>query len=86
MDSQTSSNKGLWIAVVVVVLGALIYWYYSAPSTPAVAPSAVDQVQTPPLSSGNTTADIQKDLNATPDAGAALNQDKAGTSATINSL
>lgn len=86
MDSQTSPKKGLWIAFAVVVLGALIYWYYLSPATPAVTPSAADQVQTPSLSSGNTTADIQNDLNATPNAGAALNQDKASASASINSL
>ena len=86
MDSQTSSKKGLWIGIVVVVLGIVVYWYFSSPTTPAVTPSAVDQVQTLPLSSGNTTADIQKDLNATPNAGAALNQDKAAASANINSL
>ncbi len=84
MPTAPSSRKGIYVGVVVVLaLLALLYWYYMPTQQPE---SSLGNVQAPALSAGNTTADIQGDLNNTPDAGSALGQDSNNTNVTINSL
>ncbi len=81
--------------VVVIVIVALAVWYFSSTQTPATTStqittstqvSAIQQSQMPPLSSGNTTADIQNDLNQTSNGSAALNQDQNSVNTSIQGL
>ncbi len=75
--------------MIVVIAIALIFWYLSstqAPTTTNTQISAVQQNQIPPLSSGNTTTDIQNDLNQTSNGSAALNQDQNSVNASIQGL
>ena len=86
MPNPPSSRKGIYIGVVVVlILLGLFYWYFMP--TPQPQPTLGGSVESAPaLSTGNTTADIQKDLSSTPDAGAALDQNSNNVNTAINSL
>ncbi len=89
--NQPSSRMWWYVGgVVVVVLAALaIWWYFSSVQSPAATgtqTSAAEQSQAAPLSSGNTTADIQSDLNNTPNDSAALNQDQNSVNTSIQGL
>ncbi len=64
MQPSMAASKGkLWmwvvIAVVVVAIAVLAWWWYAPQSTPSV-PSA--GAPAAPLTSGDTTTDINKDL------------------------
>lgn len=81
------------IAVIVIIAFAI--WRFSSSQAPVATNtqtatstpvSAIQQTQLPPLSSGNTTADIQNDLNQTSNGSAALNQDQNSVNASIQSL
>lgn len=80
---------GLGILVVVVIVG-LGAWYY-VQSMPVNAPaaqqtSAVEQSTLPPLTGGNTTTDIQNDLNQIPNDSAAMTQDQNSLNTSIQGL
>ena len=90
MDYQTNQNSGAtwYIVGVVVVIAVLALWYFYPAQTQnaGTESSAVEQVQTQPLSSGNTTADISADLNQTTNGSALLDQDAAASAAAVSSF
>lgn len=81
---QNSSSKTVYIAVVIVAIIAIAFWYIYGmqslkPLDNTQPISASDQEQIPPLSNDNTTTDILNDLNQTPDYSDALNKDAASS-------
>ncbi len=100
MDNQTvptvnsSSKKMAYTIVAVIAIVLVALWYaISGPAPavntqPAVQPSTLEQPQNalPPVSSGNTTQDIAKDLSQVPDSGAALTQDQNSLNSSIQGL
>ena len=80
-----SSNTTWYVVGAVVVIAVLAIWYYLARSPAAsTQPSAVEQVQTQPLSSGNTTLDISADLDQMSDDAALLDQDAAASASAVS--
>lgn len=81
--NQESSGKTWYVVILVAIIAVFALWYFSG--NQAFAPtvetqsSALEQTQVPPLSNGNTTADISADISQTPDTSAALNQDAAAS-------
>jgi len=77
------------LGIVVLVLVAVAVWYFlpsSSQQQTAVQTSAVEQNQLPPLTSGNTTANIATDLSQIPNDSAALTQDQNSVSQSIQGL
>lgn len=84
---QSSSNKTWYIiSAVVIVAFAAWYFYPTQSSTIDTQPSAIENNQAAPVSEGNTTADIQADLNQTLDDSAALDQDAAASAQAVQGL
>ncbi|MDO8593588.1 MAG: hypothetical protein Q7R59_01655 [bacterium] len=83
MTKQGHSN-GVWYAVGAVVIIALGFWYFYGMKVPAAETSAVEQVEIPALTGGNTTADISADLSQIPDDSAALNQDASASAQVVS--
>jgi len=80
-------NKTWYIVVILIIIAAAAYWYFSA--KPAQAPTttestAIEQTQIPPLSSGNTTAEISADLSQVSDTSAALDQAAAASAQAVS--
>ena len=91
MDYQQtqSSSKSVWyIVAIVVIIAALAAWYFygTQPPTTDIQSSAIEQMQTPAISSGNTTDDIQADLNQMSIDSSALDQDEAASAQAVQSL
>ena len=79
-----------WYIIGAVVIVALGLWYFyggrSAAPYSFVESSAVEQTQLPPLSSGNTVADISADLSQTPDPSTALDKDASVSSQAVSAF
>jgi len=87
IDQGSSNKTETWyIAGAIVVIAVLALWYFYERQAPTAGtqPTAVEQAQTPSLSSGNTTADISADLNQSPDDSAALNQAEAASAQDVS--
>ena len=100
MDNQivptvnSSSKKMAYTIVVIIAIVLVALWYAASGPTPsvnpqpAVQPSTLEQPQNalPPISSGNTTQDIAKDLSQIPSSGPALTQDQNSLNSSIQGL
>lgn len=77
-----------WYTIGVIVIAALVLWYFYGRSVPtASAPTtATEQTQGSELTAGNTTADIANDLNETLDGSAALNADAVAAAEAVQGL
>lgn len=88
---QSSSSK-IWfaiIAVVVIAAGIGVWYFYfrsNVPSSTTATQSAVEQVNLPQISNGNTVQDIQNDLNQIPNDSGALQQDENSLNSSIQGL
>lgn len=95
MDPGSSGTMWYIVgAAVVVAIAGLALWYYTAqaPSVDMQAPtmgaetSNTQVSQEMPLSRGTSVADIQADLDQTPDSTVALNQAAAASAQDIQSF
>ena len=79
-------NKTWYSVVILVIIAAGMLWYFSTKQAPTTGneSTAVEQTQIPPLSSGNTTADISADLSQVPDTSAALDQAAAASAQVVS--
>jgi len=90
MDYQTieqdNSSSKKWYIIIAVVIIVLAFWYFygnQIPSLTDTSPTAIEQTQIPPLSGGNTVADISADFNQTPDTSSLLDQSAAASAQAV---
>ena len=89
METNQDSGMGWYATVIVVIIIALgAWWYFSsmkaqAPVTPTDSSAIENTSSTPVVSAGNTTADIQADLEQTADGSAALDQQAAASAKAV---
>lgn len=90
MDQSTNQNSGgIWYLVGLIVIAGLALWYFYGNQMswgPASEQSPTAAEALPPISSGNTTADISSDLEQTANAAAALDQDAAASAQDVSSF
>lgn len=89
VSTEQDSSNTVWyvVGVAVIVIAAVVLWYFYGMPKPVVdtTSTAIEQTQVVPPAN-NTVGDISSDLNQIPDTSAALNQDAAAAAQAVQGL